>query len=93
MTIDTTFTIMTASKIQPIKAIMSDTENSTRLGVRIASDNLLDICTLYWALFGEDGAVNLHGNIEITGDDYTAWAGDNSYPFTYSGQILGLTFI
>jgi len=93
MTIDTNFLPMPACAIQPIKAKMNDNENSTHLSVKIINDDLSTQCTLYWALLGADGQVNLYGNLFISGSSYQDWSGDNLFPFNYVATQLGLTFI
>jgi hypothetical protein len=93
MTIDTNFKTMTACAIEPVKAKMTDTESVTHLGVRIINDNLSTSCVLYWALMAADGTECLHGNAEITGNDYTNWSGDSLYPFAFVGALFNLTFI
>lgn len=93
MTIDETFTAMTACPIQPVKAKFTDVVNSTYLGVRSIADNLNNACTLYWALMDNEGNEYMHGNFLIGGANYTNWDGDNLYPFTLVGTQLGLTFI
>ncbi|MHB8209066.1 hypothetical protein [Mucilaginibacter sp.] len=93
MTIDTTFKAMTACAIQPLKAKMNDAANSTHLGVRITYDDLLVVCTIFWALLGNDGTIYLSGDLTLGGTDYQGWSGDNMYPFTFAGTQLGLTFI
>jgi hypothetical protein len=91
--VDSTFTKMTACKIFPFKAKWNDTTNVDHLGVRIISDDLKSIATLYWALMDSNGVVHYDSNDFIRGTDYTSWNGNNSFPFTFIADKNNIVFI
>lgn len=91
--VDTTFTKMTACKIVSFKAKWNDTTNVDHLGVRIISDDLKSVATLYWALMDSTGVVYYDSNDFIKGIDYTNWSGDNKFPFNYIANKNSIVFI
>ncbi|MGZ3753573.1 MAG: hypothetical protein ACXVAY_01360 [Mucilaginibacter sp.] len=92
-TIDTAYHAATACKIQPFKAKFNDTVNVTHLAAQITYDDLKANCSVAWKLMDDNGNVHMGGNAGIGGTDYQNWNGNNLYPFTFLGALLGLTFI
>ena len=91
--VDTTFTRMTACKIVPFKAKWNDTTNVDYLGVRIISDDLKSVATLYWALMDSNGVIHYDSNDFIRGTDYSNWSGDNKFPFSFIAIKNNIVFI
>jgi hypothetical protein len=83
--IDSSITHILSVKIQPVYASIIDTVPSTRLGVRIEKDNLLDQAEIYWELLTDKGQTTIRSREIVTGDEYENWPADpeevNRYPF------------
>lgn len=90
--------------ISPIKVKFNDTIEANALTVRSIYDNLHTTCQLYYELgtittnTDDSGTVIsasfqslLNANSTLNGTDYTDWNGDNTYPFEYVANSLGLT--
>ena len=84
---------LTACCVQPFLAKWNDDKQVTHLGVKIINDDLLTTCFLSWQLMDDNGLNLVNGNMEITGDDYKSWSGDNEYPFNYVANKLNVTII
>ncbi len=95
--IDTTITSISAVKITPVKAQVTDSLNSTHLGVKVISDDLKSTATLYWVLLMSNGAKSIEGNYVIQGEEYADWCNNstpcNLWPFVLVGRKYGFTFI
>ncbi len=72
----------------------------------VCEDNLKDMAYLTYTLYNKmvisaDGdtpeftnVVQIYsGKLTLGGTDYSAWTGDNTYPYTYVASQLGLTII
>lgn len=83
--IDSSITHILSVKIKPVYASIIDATPSTRLGVRIEKDNLLNQAEIYWELMDSKGIVTLRSREIVDGDDYENWPTDseetNKYPF------------
>jgi len=83
--IDSSITHILAIKVQPVYASIIDTVPSTRLGVRIEKDNLLNQAEIYWELMTDKGQTTIRSREIVAGDDYDNWPADpdevNRYPF------------
>ena len=79
-----------ATLTRSFKVNWGDTILARFLNVSITSDDLKSRATFHWVLFGT-GAVPLQmGDINCEGEEYTAWNGDNRYPFIFVADKLGL---
>lgn len=83
----------TVCEVQAFRAKFDDAYLVKYLHVCIIADNLLSVCTLHWALFDEFEQQVRHGTVEISGDTYITWNGDNNYPFTYVAGLYSLTIL
>jgi hypothetical protein len=76
--------------VTPFKVNWNDTALARYLNVSITSDDLKSNAVFHWVLFGA-GTVPLQmGDVTCIGEDYTAWNGNNVYPFSYVADKLGL---
>ena len=82
-----------ACKIQPVKAQFTDKVESTHLALQLINDNLSTVAVFQWQLIDDKCSIYAHGNERIAGTDYSGWDGNNSFPFTFIGEKLGVTFI
>lgn len=83
--IDSTITHILAIKIEPVFASIIDQVPSTRLGVRIEKDNLINQAEIYWELLNDKGETTIRSREFIEGEQYENWPTDpeevNKYPF------------
>lgn len=76
------------------------------LQVRLSHDDLTSIAHFEWALVSSTqstatflkkgttmNTVVDRGKVEITGNDYVGWAGDNNFPMTFIAKKLGVTIV
>lgn len=66
---------------------------ATTLKVNILDDNLETFCSFSWWLFTQSGELVNTGVIRCEGNEYSAWSGDNNYPYTFVATYLGLEII
>lgn len=83
--IDSTITHILAVKIEPVFASIIDTVPSTRLGVRIEKDNLINQAEIYWELLTDSGQTTIRSREIVQGNAYENWPTEaeevNRYPF------------
>lgn len=86
-------------KIEPFKVNVFDTEEVDTLEVTIASDNLKNKCILTCTLYKESELTNIPSrlnkntysqNLNVEGEDYDEWDGNNNFPYQYVIAKLGL---
>jgi hypothetical protein len=80
-----------------------ESQEANLLNAYIINDNLQSSCSFYYSLCasGEGteamplvvGQTLAEGNINMSGEDYLAWDGDNNFAFTYIAEKLNLTLI
>jgi hypothetical protein len=80
-----------------------ESQEANLLNAYIINDNLQTSCSFYYSLnaSGEGteamplviGQTLADGNIQMSGDDYLAWDGDNNFAFSYIAEKLNLTLI
>lgn len=80
-----------------------ESQEANLLNAIIINDNLQSSCSFYYQLCAsgegtEDyplviGQTLAEGNINMSGEDYLAWDGDNDYAFSYIAEKLNLTLI
>lgn len=95
--IDTTVKTITACKIQPVKANITDSLNSTHLGIKLISDDLKETAVVYWQLIDSKGNKTIEGNYTVTGTEYSQWCRNgydcNLWLFFIVGRFYKFTFI
>jgi hypothetical protein len=62
---------------------------ATQLKVQSVNDDLATQCTFCWYLFDDNGTPVDNGSVQCMGADYTAWSGDNNYPYTFVAANIG----
>jgi len=82
---------MKYANIQPIKVQFNKPE-ATRLSVAIAGDNLTSSAAFVYTLLSDTSSV-LDGVINISGEAYTEWDGNNDFPFSFCAENLGVEII
>jgi len=79
-----------------------EVKTASILDAQIISDNLQSNCTFYWMLKEADivieeqtisGAVLADGNVNLSGEDYDNWDGDNNYAFEYIAQQINVVLL
>lgn len=73
------------------------------LNASIINDNLTSCCTFYYQLCEATketemqhltiSSVLVDGNLNISGDEYLEWDGNNDYAYSYIAEQLNLTLI
>jgi hypothetical protein len=89
--------------MKPIEPITiwknGESQEANFLVAYIINDNLESSCTFYYQLCSSGqqpdtiGQSLAEGNVNMSGEDYLAWDGDNNYAYTYIAQQLNLTLI
>jgi hypothetical protein len=91
-------------QIQPITIWKNgESQEANLLNAYIINDNLATSCSFYYSLnaSGEGtealplviGQTLADGNINMSGEQYLAWDGDNNFAFSYIAEKLNLTLI
>lgn len=90
-------------EIQPIQIWKNgEVKTASILDAQIISDNLQSACAFYWMLKEADtlieeqtisGAVLADGNVNLSGEDYDNWDGNNDYAFEYIAQQINVVLI
>lgn len=80
-----------------------ESQEANLLNAIIINDNLATSCSFYYSLCasGEGteayplviGQTLAEGNVQMSGDTYLAWDGDNNFAFSYIAEKLNLTLI
>ena len=93
--------------MKPIEPITiwknGESQEANLLNAYIINDNLDSSCSFYYSLnaSGEGteamplviGQTLAEGNVQMSGEDYLAWDGDNNFAFSYIAEKLNLTLI
>jgi len=79
-------------QIEPIQ-YTTDGPVCTHIKVWSRNDDLNERADFEWILFNSIGQIVTKGMIPCEGNNYTVWAGDNNFPYTYVADILGLEII
>ena len=66
---------------------------ASQLEARLISDDLKTSATFYWALITDSGKTCLEGNVSVSGEEYTAWRGDNPTAIELCAKEAGVTLI
>lgn len=75
---------------KPFKVNWNDTAMARFLNVSIISDDLKSNATFHWVLFSANSVPLQMGDVTCIGEEYTAWNGNNVYPFSFVAEKLGL---
>ena len=80
-----------------------ESQEANLLNAYIINDNLATACAFYYSICssGEGteafplvvGQTLAEGNVQMSGEDYLAWDGDNNFAFSYIAEKLNLTLI
>lgn len=82
---------MTTVQILPVKWKMN-APPAAHLFVKIIFDDLATNAKLLWQLIADDKRTIVdQGTITVAGTDYSNWTGDNSFPFEFTAQQLGIS--
>lgn len=82
---------MKQANITPIKAIF-DKPEADNLVVTIQSDNLTDLAQFNYTL--RSGELSLIcGQVNVTGEDYSGWDGNNDFPYNFVAENIGVEII
>ena len=85
--------------IQPIQTwVNGSTQTASELDARIINDDLSNSATFYWELktvsTEEQPAVQLaQGNVNISGEDYDNWGGDNDYAYAFIAKQINVSIL
>ena len=90
--IDVEITTITACKIKPIQAKVTDVLNCNWLGLKSIADDLKTSCTVYFQFILEDKSISFDGNITVDGEDYKKWDGTAEKLFAIVGKKLKVEF-
>ena len=63
---------------------------ATSMTIKVIQFVLFTSVIVHVTLFDDDKAVVLSTNIEISGEDYTAWTNDDTYIYNYVATKLGV---
>jgi hypothetical protein len=66
---------------------------ATQLQVSVTDDDLYASANFRWVLFDVIGQVVNNGLIPCEEDDYLAWDGNNTYPYTFVAKAIGVEII
>ena len=81
-------------QIEPIDIWQNGTtKTATQLQVQGTSVTLGQAASFYWQLLTEEGYQVSSGNLEISGEQYTAWGADDNYVYTIVATNLSLVIV
>ena len=74
--------------IEPFEYVKRST--ATSMTLKVVQFVLFTHVIVHVTLFDDDKVIVLSTNIEISGDDYLAWANDDTYIYNYVAAKLGV---
>ena len=81
-----------AVKLEPFKVKWNDETEATHLLVNLNQDDLYSCAMFSYSLLDDNEKYLYNGIINVEGEDYTTWDGNNEYPYEYVAEKLELTF-
>lgn len=90
--IDNEITSITACKIKPIQAKITDELTCNWLGMKTIFDDLKTSCTVYYQFILEDKTISFDGNLTVDGEAYKKWDGSAEKLFAIVGKKLKIEF-
>ena len=74
--------------IEPFEYVKRMT--ATSMSLKVVQFVLFTSVIVHATLFDDDNVIVLSTNVDISGDDYTAWANDDTYIYNYVASKLGV---